>query len=384
MERVRVGVIGVGGMGQAHCRILKELEEAELTAVCDVDPQTLEKVSTEYDVPGFLRFEELLDSGLVDAVTIATPHYFHPPIAIAAFRRGLHVLSEKPIAVTVKAADAMIRAAQESGKKFAVMFQMRTSKPVRIARKAIDDGLVGRIQRVCLIMGWYRSQAYYESADWRATWVGEGGGVLINQAPHNLDVFTWLVGMPSKVTAEVRTRLHDIEVEDEAFAILEYPNGAHGYLYGTVNEAPSTDRLEIVGDKGKIIMDGNKVQVFRLQTPIPQFTLESKEMWGGPKAEEVTLEVPEAPSGHRAILQNFARAILYDEPLIAPGEEGIRSLELANAIILSGKRHKTVYLPLDRDEYENLMEALKASSRPKGRVVRKVETDPHLARGGTH
>jgi predicted dehydrogenase len=384
MDRVRVGVIGTGGMGQAHCRLLRELEETELTAVCDIDPEVLEKVKEEYEVPGFLHYEELLDSGLVDAVTIATPHYFHPPIAIAAFQRGLHVLSEKPIGVTVKAADEMIRAARESGKKFAVMFQMRTAKYARLARKAIDEGIVGKLQRATLIMAWYRTQAYYESATWRATWSGEGGGVLLNQAPHDLDLFTWLVGMPAKVTAQVRTRLHDIEVEDETFALLEFPNGAHGYIYATVNEVPGVDRFEIVGDKGKVLIDGGQTTIYRLERPISQFTVESEEMWGKIKAEEVTLEVPDAPSGHGAILQNFARAILYDEPLIVPGEEGIRSLELANAILLSGKRNKTVHLPVDRDEYEELIESLKVSSRPKRVVAKKIETDPNLARGGTH
>lgn len=382
MDKVRIGIIGVGGMGQGHAATQEQIEETELTAVCDSDEGVMKEVAEKYGVPGFVKHEELLDSGLVDAVIIATPHYFHPPIAIDAFRRGLHVLSEKPIGVTVKAADEMIAVAKETGLKFAVMFQMRTEKSYRIARKAIEDGIVGEIYRTHMVIGWYRSQAYYNSATWRATWTGEGGGVLLNQAPHNLDIFTWLAGSPARVTAQVRTRKHDIEVEDEAFALLEYPNGAHGYLYTSVNEVPGSSQIEISGDCGKVVIDDRGTRVFRVKTPISVFTVENTSMWAAPETEPVEVEVPDMPTGHAAIIANFARAILHDEPLITPGEEGIHSLELANAMILSGKRGKTVDLPLDRDEYEALMDELRASSRRKTTVVEQRVTDPGFAGAG--
>jgi len=381
MDKIRLGIIGTGGMGQGHAQMQENIEETELTAVCDVDEALVKQVAEKYGVPGFTCHEELLDSGLVDAVLIATPHYFHPPIAIEAMRRGIHVLSEKPIAVTVKAADEMIRTAQETGVKFAVMFQRRTARSSRLARKAIEEGLVGEVYRTHLLMSSYRSQAYYDSAAWRGTWTGEGGGVLINQAPHPIDIFTWLAGMPARVTAQVRTRRHEIEVEDEAFALLEYPNGAHGYLYVSVNEAPGTSRLEICGDRGKVVLQGDEVQVYRLKQPLSEFTVTSDQMWASPEAELVELEVPEMPPGHATITRNFARAILYEEPLIAPGEEGIHSLELTNALILSGKRGKTVELPLDREEYETLLEELKASSRPKQRLREQRATDPNVVGG---
>lgn len=384
MEKVRIGIVGVGGMGQGHAGMIQNIEEVQLTAVCDIDRELVRSVAEKYGVPGFQNHEDLLDSGLVDAIIIATPHYFHPPIAIDAMKRGIHVLSEKPIAVTVKAADEMIRVAKEKGVKFAVMFQMRTEKQYRIAKKAIEEGIIGEIYRTQLTLGWYRSQAYYDSGGWRATWVGEGGGVLINQSPHNLDIFTWLAGMPKKVTGYVRTRLHDIEVEDEAFAILEYPNGAHGYIYASVIESPGVSRTEICGDTGKIVIDGGNVKVYKLNQSIRQFTYETTEMWGSPKADLVDIEVPDMPAGHATITRNFARAILYDEPLISPGEEGIYSLELANAIILSGKKGKTVEIPIDRDEYEGLIEELKATSKPKTRVKEQRVTDPNIAKGGTH
>ncbi|HLJ55388.1 MAG TPA: Gfo/Idh/MocA family oxidoreductase [Chthonomonadaceae bacterium] len=378
---VRVGVIGVGGMGSGHCTQLPKIPEAELAAVCDTNPATLKAVTEKYGAPGFATHEALLDSGLVDAIIIATPHYFHPPIAIDAFARGLHVLSEKPLAVTVSSADAMIAAAKRSGKKFAVMYQMRSEGQNRAARAAIESGRLGEIYRTSLVMGWYRSQAYYDSGGWRATWNGEGGGVLINQAPHYLDLFTWLGGMPSRITGTTRTRLHDIEVEDEAFATLEYANGAHGYLYASTTEVPNHNMLEICGDRGKLVLHGSSLKVYEVGTPIRKFTHESTEMWAGPKAEEVPVEIPpDSPlKGHAVITQNFARSILRGEPLISPGEEGLRAVEMINGLILSSKTGKPVTVPVDRAAYDRLIEELKTASRPKAAVREQRVTDPAIA-----
>lgn len=380
-EKIRFGVIGTGGMGSGHCSMLPVIPETELTAICDIDPKTRETIATKYNVPGFATHTELLDSGLVDAVVIATPHYFHPPIAIEAFSKGLHVMSEKPLAVTVADADAMIAAAKASGKKFGVMYQMRSEPQNQAARKVIESGRLGAIYRTSLVMGWYRSQAYYNSGGWRATWSGEGGGVLINQAPHALDLFTWLGGLPKTVTGQTRTRLHDIEVEDEAFATLEYENGAHGYLYASTTEVPNHQMLEICGDRGKLVLHGSSLKVFELDKPIREFTFENKEMWGGPKAQEVTVEIPPAPSipGHAAITQNFARSILYGEPLISPGEEGLNAVELINGMILSSKTGKTVSVPVHRAEYNHLINELKATSRAKTQVSEQRVTDPNIA-----
>jgi len=195
-DKVRFGVIGTGGMGSGHCRMIPLIPETELAAICDVNPDVRANISAKYNVPAFATHTELLDSGLVDAVTIATPHYFHPPIAIEAFRKGIHVLSEKPLAVTVSDADAMILAARQSGLKFGVMYQMRGEPQNLAARRIVESGVLGEIYRTSLVMAWYRSQAYYNSGGWRATWSGEGGGVLINQAPHYLDLFSWLGGLP--------------------------------------------------------------------------------------------------------------------------------------------------------------------------------------------
>ncbi len=382
-DKVRFGVIGAGGMGSGHCSMIPNIPETELTAICDVSPEVRAALSAKHGVPVFATHTELLDSGLVDAVTIATPHYFHPPIAIEAFSKGIHVMSEKPLAVTVSSADAMIAAARASGLKFGVMYQMRSEPQNQAAKKIVASGQLGEIYRTSLVMAWYRSQAYYNSGGWRATWSGEGGGVLINQAPHYLDLFSWLGGLPGTITAQTRTRLHDIEVEDEAFATLEYSNGAHGYLYASTTEIPNNNVLEICGDKGKLILDNGNLRVFTLETPLREFTHTTDAMWGSPKAVEVPVELPEQADaeikGHGAITRNFARSILFDELLLAPGYDGINAVELINGMILSSKCEKTVTVPVDRATYDGLISKLQASSGKKSAVVEQRVTDPNIA-----
>jgi predicted dehydrogenase len=385
MKKVRIGVVGVGGMGQGHCAYMDQLDVGELTAVCDVVPEVAEEVGERQKVPHFVKHTALMDSGLVDAVLIATPHYGHPPIAVDAFKRDLHVLSEKPIGVSVKEASRMIRAAERSGKVFGVMYQMRHAPEYQAARKLLEAGRLGEIYRVSMNMAYFRSQAYYDSGGWRATWTGEGGGVLLNQAPHGLDVFTWLGGMPKLVTAQTRTRMHEIEVEDEAFAMLEYPNGAHGYLYAAVNDSPQVTSLEICGDKGKILIESTDwreegVRFWEIKPSLSRFTVESKEMWAAPEAKLVKVPLRKREQGHIAVTRNFCRAILYGEELVTPGAEGIWSLELANAMILSHYRKKTVRIPVKRNEYEELLAELRARSRPKKGVGDKRVTDTQFAR----
>ncbi len=379
MDKVRIGVIGTGGMGSGHCASMDQIDEAELTAVCDIEPEVVKSVSEQHGVPGFERAEELLDSGLVDAVIIATPHYFHPQYAIEAFKRGIHVLSEKPIAVTVSAADEMIEAAEQSRCKFGVMYQMRALGRVKAARKIVEDGLLGEIYRTSQVVGWYRSQAYYDSGGWRATWTGEGGGVLINQAPHFLDIYTWLAGLPVRVTGQTRTRLHDIEVEDEAFATLEYANGGHGYLYASTTESPSHEMLEICGDKGKLVMHGSSLKHFQVTPGVRAHSAEATEMWGGPEVEEIPIEIPAGDGIHSEITQNFCRSILFDEPLLSPGAEGINAVEMINAVILSGHSGKPVDVPVDRAAYDSLLAILRGGSSVKTTVREQRVTDQHYA-----
>lgn len=376
-EKVRIGVIGLGGMGQGHIIRIKDIPEAELTAVSDIDPELTKKSSDENKVPGFTDYKKLLESTLIDAVLIATPHYFHPEIGVAAMERDLHCLSEKPIAVSVDAADKFVEAARKNKRVFAAMYQYRTLPEVRLARKIIQSRRLRQIRRTCMIEPNYRSQAYYDSAGWRATWEGEGGGVLINQAPHGIDLFLLLGGLPSRVTAKVRTRLHRIEVEDEVAALLEYPNGAWGYYYTSTNEVPVGAFMEISGDKGKLVYQNGLLKLYSLKSPIPEFTFSSREMWASPEVIEESLELPQCETGHKEIIRNFCRSILFGEKLIAPGEEGIWTVEFFNALILSGKKNKLVDIPVDRGEYKNLLQSLKKTSREK--KVKKIKrvTDPH-------
>lgn len=382
MEQVRFGIVGTGGMGTGHAQALGTMEEGILTAVCDIDRDVCANASETYHVPGFATHEELIDSGLVDAVIIATPHYFHPPIAIYAMGRGKHVLSEKPVAVTVSAADEMNRAAAASGVKFAVMYQNRSVPVYQAARRLVEQGRLGQIYRTCLIEPNYRSQAYYDSAGWRATWSGEGGGVLINQAPHGIDLFTWIGGLPSRVTAKTVTRRHNIEVEDEGSALLEYENGAVGFYHTSVNEFPLQGSvMEFCGELGKISISDGKLRFWSLDSSVQSYTTDSQEMWGKPVATEEDVPLEERATGHIEIIRNLANSILHGEALLSPGVEGIRTVEFLNAIILSGKKRKPVEVPVDRAEYDDFIERMRRKSRAKklSGPAKRI-TDPQFAR----
>lgn len=377
-EKVRVAVIGVGGMGYTHARMSSELEEFELVALADINPDRAREMGEEWECPHYTSHEELLENEELDAVTIATPHYFHPPIAIDGFAAGLHVLSEKPIGVRVGEAEKMGEAARKAGKLFAVMFQARTRPEIRKARELIENGELGELKRSLLVAPCFRSQAYYDSGTWRATWAGEGGGVMMNQAPHSMDLFTLLGGMPSRVRGRCATLMHEIEVEDHAEGMLEYENGACGYVYMSTCEAGPTV-LEFVGDKGRLRIEGGELSFWRYSPAVSEFNRENTEMWGRPDIEQVELELPECESGHRELMRNFGRAILDGEPLVAPGEEGLKSLELANAITLSAHKGEPVDFPISRTEFSDLIDYLRStSSFEEDWAATKAESDPNI------
>jgi predicted dehydrogenase len=377
MDKVRIATIGLGGMGTGHTdAITKKVEEAELVAVCDIDKAVADEKAVTYGVPAFYDHKALIKAGIADAVSIATPHYFHPPIAVDAFKAGLHVLSEKPIGVTVKAADKMLKAAEKSGKVFAAMHQQRTRGVIQAMKRIIDSGQLGRIYRATMVETHFRTQAYYNSAGWRATWDGEGGGVLLNQAPHGIDIFTWLMGLPEKVQAVTQTWRHDIDVEDEASALVWWKNGATGYYHTSTNEVPGADILEIAGDKGKISYRNGEMKLFGIEPDIDTFSNDAGIMWGSPEVNEVPVEIEDIPSGHSEIVRNWARAILYGEDLLAPGAEGLNSLEFINAVILSGGTGKPVEFPVPRNKYDKFIKDKIASSTYEKVVEEKRETDP--------
>jgi len=378
---VRFGVIGVGGMGQGHCSVMPRVCEAQLTAVCDIDPATAKMVGEKYQVPYFLNDRDLLKSGLCDAVIIATPHPERPPIAIRAMRAGKHVLSEKPLSERVATADQMIAAAKETGVAFAVMFQRRIEPALMKAIELARSGAVGKIYRTTLISPEYRSQAYYDSGTWRATWTGEGGGVMMNQGPHILDLFILLGGMPNSVFGRVETRMHHIEVEDLAEAMVTYPDGGTGYLYLSTNEAGPGQMIEVFGDRGKLIYRDGTLKCYRFEPSIAEFTKTNTAMWGSPQCTEETITLADSECGHQVIQRNFARHILYGEKLASPGEDGLRSLELANAVYLSSHLNKAVSLPLSRRAFDAfLAKKRKTSTFVKNTTNSDRITDPKFAK----
>jgi predicted dehydrogenase len=364
MDQVRFGIIGAGSMGSIHIGHFPQIANAQLTAICDVDPKRLEAARAKTDARQFSRAEDLLDSGLVDAVLVATPHYDHPPIAIAAFERGIHVLSEKPVAVTVGAARKLNDAyAKHASKvKFAVMFQQRTRPVYKKLRDLVTSGELGEISRITwIVTDWFRSWTYYASGGWRATWAGEGGGVLLNQCPHNLDLLHWIVGglVPNRITAVASiAKTHPIEVEDEVSAIMEYPNGAIGHFITTTGELPGTNRLEIVGDRGAIVATGGKLHFRRIRGSADDLLRNSPESFPSPETWDIDIPFKTAPEGHRIVTDNFVKAILKNDPLIAPGTEGVKGLEIGNAMLMAGLTRTPVALPMDAAAYDEFLSDL--------------------------
>ena len=381
MEKIRIGVVGMGGMGYAHAKSVVSLEETELTCVCDVEEEVAKESGDEFEVEYFTDYIKLIRSGLCDGVIVATPHWAHPEVSIFAMENGLHVLSEKPIAVTVSGADKMIEAAKRNKRVFAVMYQKRTEPAIRKAIGIVKNGTLGRIQRTLFIDPQCRAQAYYDSGTWRATWQGEGGGVLINQAPHGMDFFIELGGLPRVVTAKTRTTLHKIEVEDEACAFLEYENGAWGYYYTTTCEAGGGAYLELTGDKGKLVLRGGELRLYTFSEPLSEFIPKAADMWAIPEVKEEQFEIASdtTTGSHSVIIRNFARAILGEEPLLSPGEDGLKTVEFINAIILSGKKEKPVEVPVDREEYDSFIKGLGETSKLKKLVKAQRVTDPRFS-----
>ena len=362
MDKVRLGIIGMGVMGNNHARNMPQVKEVDFVAVADTNPEAAKVAVERYEVRAFGSSAELIESGMCDAVIVATPHYDHPTVAIEAMRAGLHVYAEKPMAVRLSRADEMIAVAKETGMRLQVGFNTRATPIVQAARRIMEEGRLGEIYRTLLISSGFRSQAYYNSASWRATWKGEGGGVLMNQSPHDLDRFVMLAGLPSRVTGRVMARRHRIEVEDEGSAMLEYANGATGYVHCSVNDAPGGNRLEILGEKGKLVMAERAIHLWELPTGVQAFSDMTEAMFGRPEAIEVPIEIPEGrSSGHADLVANFARAIMHGEPLLCPGEEGIGGLELADAIIMSGNTGQPVDVPLDRAAFDAFIASKQAA-----------------------
>lgn len=377
MDEVRLAIIGVGGMGTHHARNVSKVKGATLTAVCDIDAAVAGARAEEFGCTAYHSPGELLSTDGIDAVLIATPHYGHTTIGIEALEAGMHVLVEKPVSVHKADCERLIAAHRGRKQVFAAMFNQRTDPHYRKIKELVDRGELGEITRVnWIITGWFRTDAYYASGGWRATWRGEGGGVLLNQCPHQLDLLQWLCGMPSRIHAFGSIgKHHDIEVEDEVTAFLEYANGATGVFITTTGEAPGTNRLELCGDRGRITVENGKVLFMRNEIGQREFCRTSDSRFGKPPVWNI--EIPAEGNGgqHLEVLQNFVDSVRHGTPLIAPAREGIRSVELANAMLYSLMAGRAVDTPLDGAEYERFLKKLIRESRFEKKTAAAKRTD---------
>ncbi len=381
MEAVRMGVIGIGNMGTEHCKTLlsDEMTELKLTAAADLRPERRKwaRENLPEDVRVFESGEALIRSGTCDAVLVAVPHYQHPEITVSALWNGLHVLCEKPIAVTAGQARQMLQASEASGKTLALMFNQRTNCLYRAVKSFLSSGRGGEIKRVnWIVTDWYRTQCYYDSGSWRATWKGEGGGVLLNQCPHQLDLLIWLCGMPRSVSAFCHNgKWHRIEVEDDVSAYMEFENGATGVFVTSTGDLPGTNRLEIDCEQAKIVCENGTARAWLLPENERKVCFESGNPWYQAKAEETVLETDGKNEQHPGVMKAFAAHLLRGEPLTADAEDGLRALMLSNAIHLSGWTGKTVSIPFEEEVFERLLEQKTAGSVQKNTRDQTYETD---------
>ena len=373
MQNVRIGIIGMGNMGRFHANDLLEgkVSRGVLTAVGSTSPQKLK----EYEEKGVKVFgggEEMIASGEVDALVIATPHYQHVSLGIAALEAGLHVMVEKPIAAHKADAERLVAKAKEKADLvFGAMFQLRVEPRYEKIREIVRSGELGDLMRVIWIMtDWFRSEAYFQSGGWRATWKGEGGGVLLNQCLHQLDAMQWITGMPSKVRSEVGIgKWHDIEVEDDVTCYMEFPDGASGMFLSSTGETPGSNRFELSGTKGRLILENDKLVFTKNAVPSDEWCKTSKIGFQQPDTTVEEIPIPSAEDPHAVLMTNFVDAILDGKELIAPGEEGLGSVELANVMLYSGLLGETVDLPMDGAAWESKLNQLIAESTHEKKVA---------------
>ena len=374
-RQIRLGVIGAGNMGSAHVKCIQEghCPEIVISAVADIKPERLENqnVTNKFDTAS-----AMLDSGLIDAALIATPHYDHPSLAIDCFNKGIHVMMEKPAGVYTKQVREMNDAASKSDIVFGIMYQNRTDHVYRKMKEIVDGGEMGRIRRVnWIITNWYRPQAYYDSGAWRASWRGEGGGVLLNQCPHNLDLLQWICGMPVMVDAKMSFgKWHNIEVEDDVTAYMEFENGATGIFITSTGDTPGSNRFEITFDRGKLVSEGGIIKMWELEQSEQEFSAVNTIPFGSPDVTETVLATDGKFEQYVGVLNAFAGAILRGEPLVAEGREGINGLMISNSMHLSAWTGGPVTLPVDEDAFYNELMKRVETSRFKTNI-REVVAD---------
>lgn len=386
MEKLRLGIVGLGNQGKNYLKSFSDgnLPEVEITAVADIDETKFERAKSF--IPGvkcFKTFSELIQSGLIDAVAIATPHYFHPPMVIEALNNNIHALSEKPAGVYTKQVREAIEVASKSDYTYAMMYNVRTNEIFKKVKEIVSSGIYGKMIRMSwIVTSWFRPQSYYDSGTWRATWAGEGGGVLLNQAPHQLDLWQWICGMPNRISAFCSEgKFHNIEVEDDVTIYAEYPSGATGTFICSTGEFPGSNRLEISMDKANLVCEYDNVlgrlvlKIGELKTSLSEFTMTSENAFGKPDIEWKTIDVPDTGASHEKVINSFAAHILRGEDLIAEGYEGINGLEISNAVFLSSWLGKPVDLPVDEDLFYDLLQNKIKNSKYKKNVNNNVNVN---------
>ncbi len=380
MKNVRLGIVGLGNIGKFHTSYLLEnkISRCTLAAVSDAFAPSMEPFKSKPGVKTFASAEEMIRSKEIDAIVIATPHFLHTTLGIDALKNGLHIMVEKPISAHKADAERLIATAKEHPKQvFAGMFQMRVEPRYQKIRKLIQGGELGELVRInWIITDWFRTEAYYASGGWRATWKGEGGGVLLNQCLHQLDMLQWLCGMPARVRGFCQLgRFHNIEVEDNITTYMEWPNQATGVFVSSTGESPGTNRFELIGTRGKLVLENNKVTFTRNDADMIEFSKTSKSGFAKPEVWNIDIPVDNANNPHGILMQNFVDAILDGTPLIAPGAEGMGSVELANVLLYSSLINQTVELPMDSAAWEKKLNQLIAESRHEKKVAATTGED---------
>ncbi len=374
---VRLGVIGLGNIAKKHIQNIRagEVAGCELAAVCSRNPGA---GATAPGIRHFTDYRDLIASGLCDAVLVATPTFNHLEIGTAALEAGLHLMMEKPLGLSVQEGERLL-ARQQPEQVFALMLNQRTDPLFGAMRDVIDAGRLGEITRTHWTMtNWFRPEVYFQVSDWRATWRGEGGGLLVNQCIHNLDIFQWLCGLPASVRAFCRFgRYHDIEVEDEVTAYFEYGSGATGVFVGSTGEAPGVNRFDIVGDRGALHFDGERLMLSENEPATSEYNRDTRDMFGMPETTTRDITPDRVLNQHAAVLGNFSAAILEGAPLIAPAAEGLHSLALANGMLQSSWEGREVPLPLDSAHYQAALEQRLTGStlREKADIEASIDMD---------
>ena len=361
MDRVGMAVVGsTGVIGRVHIDAINRLDSCALVGINARRQGPLRRQARELGTAAYPTLDDALADDRVDAVVIATPHPCHAEIATRAAEAGKHALTEKPMGVTPSEADAMIRACRNAGVKLGVLFNQRFRPESVVMRELIDSGAVGKVYRTSMTSVMIRSQDYYDRLDWRGTWQNEGGGALLNQGIHAIDLLQWLGGMPRSVFGVVSTLRHSIEVEDFSTALLQYDGGGQGTLHCSTSQAPNQQRLEIWGENGGIVMDDWSVTLHRLEVPVQEFIDRDKsEVFMSPGVRSETFEAGPESRTHAPAIDDFARAIIEDREPAITGEDGLRSQEIVAAVTQSGLSGKAVDIPVDRGEYDGLVEELR-------------------------